>query len=157
MEIKAGQIPIEKIDIPSKGRCPLDELLAALQSLYCSEEYNMQTCGALVDKMIANKKYAARTGMNLWRIFVLAQVRLCLSLDYDSLHDFSNNHILLRRIIGAHMDYRFETMIFSYQHIYDNVSLLDNQTLKEINEMIVGFGDSEIFKQKRHGSIVLKK
>ncbi len=44
--------------------------------------------------------------MDLWSIFVLAQVRLCLNLSYDVLHDQANNHHNLlwdsaRKCIGA--------------------------------------------------------
>jgi hypothetical protein len=44
---------------------------------------------------------------------------------------------------------------FDYRQLYDNVTLLTDQALKEINEVIVEFGHKEV-KKKRNGSIVLK-
>jgi hypothetical protein len=36
-----------------------------------------------------------------------------------------------------------------YQTIYDNVSLLDDDTLREINAIFVSFGQQKVFKKKR--------
>ena len=41
------------------------------------------------------------------------------------------------------------------QNIFDNVSLLDDETVRELNLVIVEFGHA-VFKKKRGGSIVLK-
>ena len=74
-----GQIPIEEVEIPTKNATALDELLAALKELYCNKEYNERIFKALEKHIQANKKLTGRKGMNLWEIFVLSQVRLCLN------------------------------------------------------------------------------
>ena len=50
--------------------------------------------------ILKNKHKTGRPGMSLWQIFVLSQVRLCLNISYDRLHDLANNHALLRQILG---------------------------------------------------------
>ncbi len=85
--------------------------------------------------------------MSLWEIFVIAQTRLCMNLGYDELHDLSNYHTLLRGIMGIHQSDFSEGKLYSYQNIYDNLSLLDDELLKEINEIIVKVGH-EVFKKK---------
>ena len=50
----------------------------------------------------------------------------------------------------------FEEITFAYQTIVDNVSLLDDSTLKEINAVIVSFGQAEVFKKKETEALELK-
>jgi hypothetical protein len=94
--------------------------------------------------------------MNLWTIFVLAQVRLCLGLDYDMLHSLSNNHSLLRKLLGISEVFGEEPIIFEYQNIYDNVVLLTESMLVDINEVIVSFGHREEIKKKETTALRLK-
>jgi hypothetical protein len=97
-----------------------------------------------------------RPGMNLWTIFVLSQVRLCLGLDYDMLHNLSNNHTLLRKLLGISEVFGEEAFEFEYQTIYDNVTLLSDAMIGEINDVIVEFGHREVFKKKRTEALRLK-
>jgi len=86
--------------------------------------------------------------MNLWTVFVLSQVRMCLGASYDLLHHLSNNDILLRKLLGISDIFGSESVTFDYQHIYDNVSKLSDDMLVEINDLIVEFGHREVFKKK---------
>ena len=71
-----------------------------------------------------------RPGMNLWTVFVLAQVRMCLGTSYDMLHHLSNNDILLRKQLGIHELFGEESYIFEYQNIYDNIEIYNlNQVI----------------------------
>jgi hypothetical protein len=74
--------------------------------------------------------------MDLWSIFVLAGSRLCLNADYDRLHYLSNHDSLLRQFLGVH-DGLVRGRAFERQTIIDNVQLLDDDTLREINLVIV--------------------
>ncbi len=85
--------------------------------------------------------------MSLWEIFILAQTRLCMNLGYDDLHNLSNYHILLGGIMGICQRDFSDGKLYSYQNIYDNISLLDDNLLNEINEIILKVGH-EIFKKK---------
>ena len=89
-----------------------------------------------------------RPGMNLWTIFVLSQVRLCLGTSYDMLHHLSNNDILLRKLLGISDFMGIKSIQFEYQNIYDNVSKLSDAMLSEINDVIVDFCHKKVFKKK---------
>jgi len=82
--------------------------------------------------------------MDLWQIFVLAQVRLCMDLSYDRLHYLANSDKLLRSIMGIERVSGYGQIELDYQNIYDNVNLLDDKTLSELNQIIVSFGH-EVF------------
>ena len=108
---------------------------------------NKQVFKLLEKKIQSSKKKTGRMGMSLWEIFVLAQTRLCMNLGYDNLHNLSNYHTLLRGIMGVQKSDFSEGKQYSYQNIYDNIALLDDELLKEINEIILKVGH-EIFKKK---------
>ncbi|MCK5102159.1 MAG: ISNCY family transposase [Cyclobacteriaceae bacterium] len=146
-QISLGQTPISEVKIMTKTRDALPALLHALQKLFITPEYNEKLFSILEDKILKNKKQTGRTGMDLWWIFVLAEVRLCCDLSYDRLHYMANYDSMLRKIMGVEVNYGIPEKKFEYQNILDNVSLLDDQTVRQINEVIVSFGH-EVFKKK---------
>ena len=90
--------------------------------------------------------------MTLWQIFVLAQFRMVLNLNYDRLDSMVSSDRVLRQLLGienhAHYDSGFH-IDFRYDRISDNVRLLDDDTLKQINDVIVEFGHCQVFKKKK--------
>ena len=134
----------------------MDELLAALKAIYCTEEYNERIFSLLEKHINAEKKKTGRCGMDLWCIFVLAQVRLCLNLSYDVLHNLTNNHITLRQIMGIEKSFGYDREEFSYQNIYDNITMLSDEVIAEINAIVVDFGHKEVFKKKGNTALRLK-
>lgn len=94
--------------------------------------------------------------MDLWCIFVLAQVRLCLNLSYDVLHNLANNHITLRQILGIEKSFGYDRVEFSYQNIYDNITMLSDELVAEINVIVLEFGHKEVFKKKESTALRLK-
>jgi hypothetical protein len=72
------------------------------------------------------------------------------------LHNLSNNHRLLRQLLGVEDEFGREPYEFEYQNIYDNVSKLSDAMLKEINAVIVEFGHREVFKKKETTALRLK-
>ena len=151
-----GQIPIEEVEIPTKNATSLDELLAALKEIYCNKEYSERIFRVLEKHIQANKKLTGRKGMNLWEIFVLSQVRLCLNTDYSMLLNLSNNHRTMRQIMGIEREAGFERIQYEYQNIYDNVNLLNDELVRDINEIILEFGHKEVFKKKEEAPLRLK-
>ena len=143
-----GQFPISETKINSKSRNALDELLAALKAIYCSEEYNGKIFYLLEQHLTAHKKRTGRRGMDLWCIFVLAQVRLCLNASYNELHNLANNHRTMRLIMGIERSFGYHREEFSYQNIYDNITMLSDEVIAEINAIVVDFGHKEVFKKK---------
>ena len=145
-QLEIGQLSIEDTPTP-RSRDGMVDLLIALRELYKNTTYRDRIFEILDNKIIKGKQGTGRPGMSLWMIFVLAQIRLSKRLSYDELHTQANYNTLLRRIMGVARMADIEEETFPYQTIVDNVSLLDDSTLKEINDVIVSFGH-EVFKKK---------
>lgn len=155
-QLGLGQLPIEAAFINPKSKNALDELLAALKAIYCDKEYNEKIFSILEKHINSGKKNTGRTGMDLWCIFVLSQVRLCLNLSYDTLHDLADNHHKMRHLMGIEKGFGFERVEFEYQNIYDNVSMLSDELVAEINKVILDFGHGLVFKKKGNTALRLK-
>jgi len=147
-QLSIGQLPISETKISIKSKNSLDELLAALQEIYCTEEYNEKIFSLLEKHINAQKKRTGRRGMDLWCIFVLAQVRLCQNASYDELHNLANNHRTIRQIMGIEKSFGYDREEFSYQNIYDNITMLSDALIAEINAIVLEFGHKEVFKKK---------
>lgn len=155
-QLVLGQKPIEQTLINPKSKNVVDELLVALKTIYCNNKYNEKVFSILEKYIANNKKNTGREGMDLWCIFVLAQLRLCLNISYDTLHDLANNHFTLRHLIGVEFEFGYERKEFTYQNIYDNVSALRDEMVKEINDLVLEFGHNEVFKKKENTALRLK-
>jgi len=156
VQLRIGQTPISEIYIHPKSKNSLDQLIASLKELYCNKEYNDKIFSIIEKHLPAVDSNNGRPGMNLWTIFVLSQVRLCLGTSYDMLHNLSNNHSLLRKLLGISDIFWEASFTFEYQNIYDNVSLLSDAMLVELNDVIVEFGHREVFKKKETTALHLK-
>ena len=156
LQMSIGQTPISEIYINPKSKNSLEQLIAALKEIYCNTEYNDKIF-CIIEKYLPKvDKRNGRPGMNLWTIFVLSQVRMCLGTSYDMLHHLSNNDLLLRKLLGISDVFGFEPIVFQYQNIYDNVSKLSDSMLQEINDVIVDFGHKKVFKKKETTALRLK-
>ena len=156
LQLKLGQTPISEIYINPKSKNALDQLIAALKEIYCNAEYNNKIFSIIEKHLPSVDRGNGRPGMNLWTIFVLAQVRLCLRYSYDMLHHQANNDRLLRQLLGIENEFGIEPLVFEYQNIYDNVSNLSESMLVEINDVIVEFAHREVFKKKEDTPLRLK-
>lgn len=151
-----GRLPIEETEIPTEKRSGvLPALCAALKEIFTVPQWNEKIFRVLEAKIVSGKKKTGRPGMDLWQIFVLSQVRLCQNISYDELHDLANYHGLIRQIMGVESGFGYEKYQFSYQNIIDNVSLLDDETVRELNKIIVEFGHG-VFKKKDTAALRLK-
>jgi len=155
-QLSFGQISIGDVQITTKCRDAFPKLLRALQELFMNSNYNEQIFSILEDTILKDKQATGRKGMDLWILFVMAQTRLCLNISYDRLYHMSNNDVLMRKIMGVeYNEYMRPREEFEYQNIIDNVSLLDDQTLVRINQVIVEMGH-EVFKKKEAEPLRLK-
>jgi hypothetical protein len=155
-QMSLGQIPISDVKISTKCRDAFPKLLRALQELYTTPEFNQRVFNILEDRIVKGKKATGRKGMDLWILFVMAQTRLCLNISYDRLFHMANNDRIFRQIMGVEYDdYMKKRIEFGYQNIIDNVTLLDDQTLLEINCVIVEMGHN-VFKKKGAEPLRLK-
>ena len=149
-QLTLGQIPIEQTYINPKRKFALDELLAALKAIYCNPEYNEKIFSILEKSINPGKPRTGRKGMDLWCIFVLAQVRLCLNINYEMLHNLANNHRTIRQLMGIEREFGYEPVEFEHQTLYENVSMVSDELVAELNHVIVEFGQGEVFKKKEN-------
>jgi IS5 family transposase len=155
-QLVLGRLPIEETEIPRAKRSgALPGLCAALKEIFITPKWNEQVFKILDHAVLSERNETGRPGMDLWQIFVLSQVRLCQNISYDDLHDLANHHTLIRQIIGVESGFGHKKYQFGYQNIIDNVSLLSNETVKELNGIIVDFGHS-VFKKKEVAALSLK-
>jgi hypothetical protein len=155
-QLTLGRIPIGNTKITIKKRSgALPGLCVALKEIFVIPEWNEKVFEILEAKITSGKMQTGRPGMDLWQIFVLSQVRLCQNISYDELHHIANNDYLVRQIMGIEKGFGYERQEFEYQNIIDNVSLLDDNTLKELNQVIVEFGH-DVFKKKETAALCLK-
>ena len=142
-----GEVSIAEIKFNPKSRDDIDQLLKGLQYLYCQTE-TREKLFSILEKMIPpniNKKNG-RPGMYLWRIFVLAILRLNLNWDYDRLLHMANHNLLIRQMLG-HSDI-FDDYKYELQTIKDNFKLLTPKILDDINTFVVNCGHGLIKKKK---------
>jgi transposase, IS5 family len=97
-----------------------------------TSEYNEKIFSILENVISKGKQKTGRKGMDLWQIFVLSQVRLCIGASYERLTHLANYDHLVRQIMGVEKEHFFERTTFEYQNIYDNVTLLDDETVQRI-------------------------
>jgi len=126
-----------------------------LKEIFITPEWNERVFEILEAKIIAGKQKTGRSGMNLWQIFVLSQVRLCQNISYEELQHIANYDSLIRQLMGVESEFSYEKYKFKYQNIIDNVSLLDDETVQELNQVIVEFGH-RVFKKKEADPLRLK-
>jgi hypothetical protein len=155
-QMTIGRLPIGETEIPTKKRSgALPKLCAALKEIFITPKWNEKVFEILEAKITADKQQTGRPGMDLWQIFVLSQVRLCQNISYDELHHIANNDHLIRQIMGIESGFGYERQELEYQNIIDNVSLLDDETVRELNQVIIEFGH-EVFKKKEEEALRLK-
>jgi hypothetical protein len=131
-----GITPISEVVIPKNSRHELAPVLAALQHIFVTPELNERVFALIEPKIKGTKQATGRTGMDMWEILVFATVRLALNANYDALHHFSNFDKLIRQIIGVENRLN-EGKTYGLQTLKDNVSLLDEETVNQVNTMVV--------------------
>lgn len=154
-QLSLGCTPINEVEIPVKLKGHMASLLAAIQYIYVTPEWNKRIESLLWKGIQKSKHQTGRKGMSLWEIFVLGQVRLCMNISYDELLYRANYDALLRGVMGVlPTDYSLGIQ-YEYQNIYDNVSLLDDNLLREINQVIIEAGH-QVFKKKEEAPLCCK-
>ena len=146
-QMQLGEVDISKITFDQKSRDDIPKILKALQYLYTDLEIREKLFKILEKYLLPEKdKKNGRPGMEHWRIFVLAILRLNLNCDYDRLHELANNHSILRQMLG-HSSV-FDKHYYEVQTIKDNVGLLTPEILDEINQLVVKMGHALLKKNE---------
>lgn len=154
-QLQLGVKPIQETPVLLKSRDDVPALVMALLKIYNTPKHNSKVFNILDEKILKGNKNTGRNGLNLWQIFVLAQFRLALNIDYDRLHCMVYSDSVLRQLLGIETETGFERIEIGYQRILDNVHLLDDDTLSKINDVIVEFGHT-VFKKKDEEALSAK-
>ncbi|MGH2612383.1 MAG: ISNCY family transposase [Rhabdochlamydiaceae bacterium] len=141
-QLSLRTVAIQDVKFPLKSRDELPPVLKALQYIFITPELNKKVFALLEEKICKDKKKTGRKGMDLWHILVLAVVRHTLDTNWDRLHYLSNYDELLRSIMGVHATAFIEEQKpeFNYQTIIDNVSLIDEDLLQDLNQIVLEAG-----------------
>lgn len=150
-----GCTPVEEVVVPANTRDHVATLMEVLKYIYVNPQWNRRVFSIMGEKISKGKKKTGRKGMSYWEIFVLAQIRLSQNISYDELHHMANYDNLLRGILGVLPTNFSLGKQYEYQNIYDNVGLLDDEMLRDINQVIVEIGH-EVFKKKDEEALRLK-
>jgi len=152
-----GITPISEVKFPLRSRDELPPVLMALQHIFITPELNEKIFALLEKKIVGGKKKTGRKGMDLWHILVLAVIRHTLDTNWDRLEHIANYDVLLRKILGIHVEkFGIEEMEFAYQTMVDNVSLIDEELLQQINLIVVEHGHNLLKKKDEGASLQLK-
>src|SRR4051812_49348934 len=152
-----GITPIHEVKFPVHSRDELPAVLMALQHIFITAELNEEVFALLEKKIVSNEKKTGRKGMDLWHILVLAVVRHTLDTNWDRLEHIANYDTLLRKILGVHVEqFGIAEVEFAYQTIVDNVSLIEEELLLQINQLVAAHGHNLLKKKDEPISLQLK-
>jgi len=98
-------IPISEVKIKENKRDKLPPILQALQYIFITPELNQAVFNIMEDAILKDKKKTGRTGMDLLHRLVLGVVRMGMDINFDRLHDLSNHHKLIRKIMGVEPEF----------------------------------------------------
>jgi transposase, IS5 family len=144
-QMKIGEIDIPSIQFDVRSRDEIPKILRGLQSVYkdpVTRKKLFEELERVVPENVDRSK--GRRGMDLWKIFVLATLRLECNCDYDKLLELANEHFSLRLMLLHGKDDDFK---YSLQTLKDNVSLLSDEVLDAINVIVVNHGHEVIGKK----------
>lgn len=149
-QLQLGQSDIAQIEFNARSRDDIPQILSGLQFIYVTPELREPVFTILKD-LIPNKVSAeqGRPGMDLWKAFVLATLRVNLNWDYDRLLEMANQHKTIRQMLGHGL--RDDGDAYKLQTIKDNVGLLDEASLDKINQIVVNAGHT-LLKKTKHRS-----
>ena len=149
-QLSLGAVPISDIKMPTKSRDEMPPTVRALQYIFTTEALNEKVFKLLEEKMCKGKKKTGRRGMDLWHILVLAVIRHATGTNWDRLHLMANGDRYVREIMGVHCTkFGMEEIEFAYQNILDNVSLIDEELLYQINQVVVEAGHRLLKKKEK--------
>jgi hypothetical protein len=156
-QITLGTFPIAEVEFPLRSRDELPAVLKALQYIFVTPDLSEKVFNILEEKITSKLKKTGRPGMDLWHILVLAVVRHATGTNWDKLEHWSNFDELLRKVMGVHnLGFNGANRVaFGHQSIIDNVSLIDEDLLYKINQLVVEAGH-KMLKKKENEGLMLK-
>jgi transposase, IS5 family len=138
-QVQMGEMDIAAVPIELDSRDEIPQLLRGLQYIYADPKLRWRVFDILLELVpIDIQMDNGRSGMDLWKIFVLGTIRLNCKWDYDKLQEIANNHVTLRRILGhglLDMEARYPR-----QTLCDNIRWFTPEILNKINKVVVEAG-----------------
>jgi hypothetical protein len=128
-KIIGRKLIIEDTLTSKNSRDSMIDIVVVLLELYKNVNYRNQILSILDEKVNAGKSSTGRPGMDLWKIFVSTQIMLVKHFNYSELHMLTNYNKRIHQVMGIELEDSFGFEEVPYQTIYDNVSLLDDDTL----------------------------
>ncbi len=145
-----GNVDISEIQINPKSRDEIDKTLRGLQYLFTNTEIRAEILKLLDEELLPKvSKKNGRPGMDLWKILVLGLIRQVSDLDYDKLHNLSNEHRTIRAFLGHDSWEWGDTSKYELQTIKDNVKLLTPELIDKINKIVVDCGHNLLGGKKK--------
>jgi hypothetical protein len=131
--------PIGALELNLNCRDEIIPILRALQHIFTSTALRGQLLDLVgKDVNLDSSADLGREGLDYWSIAVLASVRMGCNFDYDKLQNLAEEHRSLRCMMGL-SDWQKKVNL-DWKRIQDNVGLVKPETLKKINQLVVGAG-----------------
>lgn len=144
-QMQFGEKSIFDIKFDLRSRDEIPQLLTGLQHIYITPDLRQEVFAHLKKMIPASVDCQnGRPGMDLWKIFVMGTLRLNLNWDYDHLQEMVNNHSTIREMLCHGFDN--QEKMYSLQTLKDNVSLLSEEIIEQINQIVVKSGHELIKK-----------
>ena len=138
-QVQMGEMDIAAVPIELDSRDEIPQLLRGIQYIYADPKLRRRIFDILLELIPMDIQIDnGRSGMDLWKIFVLGTIRLNCKWDYDKLQEIANNHVTLRQILGhglLDMDARYPR-----QTLCDNLRWFTPEILNKINKVVVEAG-----------------
>ncbi len=151
-------LSISSAKFPNNCRDEAPKLLKGLQAIFMNEEINVLVFSLLSKKINPQQEKlikSGRKGMGLWEILVLAVMRQGLNANYDRMHYLANSDLVMRTVMGVETESRQNKKEYGLTTIKDNLALLDEQTIEQINDIVIGFGH-KLLKKKEEELLQIK-
>ncbi len=153
-QLKFGEQDISAIHLDPKSRDDIPKILKGLQYIYITPELRERVFAILQEVIPQGVEGQAnpdtgRPGMEQWKILVLGVLRQGLNADYDRIHELSNEHNTIRKMLGHggwEDEYRYEL-----QTLKDNLRLFTPEILDRINQEVVRAGHVLVKKSPQDG------
>lgn len=145
-----GNVEISEIKFDPKSRNEIDKALLGLQYIFVNSETRKQVFHLLQQILPKDvSRTTGRPGMDMWKILVLGVMRQTCNWDYDTLHNMTNNHTGMREMLGHGKTDWSDKRYYELQTIKDNVSLLPDNILDKISEIVVKAGHNLLGSKKK--------
>lgn len=145
-------LPISSAKFPNNCRDEAPKLLKGLQAIFMNDELNETIFSLLTERLNSGREKlvnSGRKGMGLWEILILGVMRQGLNTNYDRIHYLANTDRLMRTVMGIESESNLNQKQYGLTTIKDNLALLDEQTIQDINDIVINYGHALLKKKKK--------